>query len=274
MNRLIAIAAVVSAISCARQSPVPRTETKSSVPVAPGVATATSEPLSRSSGALQGATAAGAAATDVAKLQAENGRLTAEVARLTTEIDRLTKELNGFVAATPASAQGVSKRPEALASLRAVRSVVAGGVGAVAFKTYQLEAKIKVDALPDTPDNVALREVSRIYTDASTLFTSAMTQSMEPGEVAYFKKAYSADTSIGTRFSSALAKVPAAGITRSPELTVQLAAIGAESALLLVLTDEADAITIKDTSNELRWDSRRRRHKSPGLKSISRICTA
>ncbi len=244
MKNWLAIVAIASAVCCARQPSGSNAEPK---PAPPKVATSTIDPVNRPSEALQGTTIAAAAAvsTDVAKLQAENDRLTAEVARLTVEIDRLSTELKALAAAPSASAQGVSKKLEALASLRAVRSILAGGAAPGAFKAYQLDSKIKVDALPDTPDMAAIREVSRIYADASTLLTSAMTQSLEAEQVAYFKKAYGADRSIGTRFLSALAKVPDAGFTRSAELTVQLEAISVEECaqyLLVLAQQKLDAI--------------------------------
>ncbi|HSY47846.1 MAG TPA: hypothetical protein VLC46_03465 [Thermoanaerobaculia bacterium] len=57
-------------------------------------------------------------------------------------------------------------RADAIASLRAVRSALDAGANLEDFKKYQIESRIKVDALPESTKNRDIREVSDIYTVA------------------------------------------------------------------------------------------------------------
>ena len=61
------------------------------------------------------------------------------------------------------------RRQEAIGALGALQSVTDGGANISEFKRYYLEAKVKVDALANIPENATIREVCDIYGDAVRL---------------------------------------------------------------------------------------------------------
>jgi hypothetical protein len=99
------------------------------------------------------------------------------VAELQDQISALTAALKACQAGSVNSPVG-SARDEALAALRAVESASSGGANVSEFKKYQLDAKVKVDALPVTAENVPLRYVSRIYVDVSSLLIAWQTETL------------------------------------------------------------------------------------------------
>lgn len=82
---------------------------------------------------------------------------------------------------------------DALASLRAVQSALSGGANRAEFKKYYLDARIKVDALPDSPANAPLLNVSNLYRDASALTVAYLTRSMSAADLHDFKARYAGD---------------------------------------------------------------------------------
>jgi outer membrane murein-binding lipoprotein Lpp len=177
---------------------------------------------------------------EVNQLRAENERLTTEVQRLTAEVSRLTAEVNRLSSAGSAASVGSAQRQDALTSLRAVQSVLSGGGSRTDFRKYQLEAKVKVDALPDTPENAPMREVSRIFTDASSLLTAGTAQSMSASDVGYFKKQYSNDLRLGGDLAKIFGDIPATGFDRDDSIASKVAAIRANQLgqLLLIAAEE------------------------------------
>ena len=59
-----------------------------------------------------------------------------------------------------------SKRDDAIASLHAVRSALSTGANFEEFKKYQIESRIKLDALPRIPANQDVRTISDLFADA------------------------------------------------------------------------------------------------------------
>jgi hypothetical protein len=62
--------------------------------------------------------------------------------------------------AVSAAVRNDPTRQAAQASLHAVQSVLAGGANASEFKKYYLDAKVKVDTLPQIPENTPIRAVT------------------------------------------------------------------------------------------------------------------
>jgi hypothetical protein len=85
------------------------------------------------------------------ELQAELVRLRAALADC--QNSKQTAKLNGA-------------REDAIASLRAVNSALSTGANLEEFKRYQIESRIKVDALPNVPENREIRYVSDLYREA------------------------------------------------------------------------------------------------------------
>lgn len=178
---------------------------------------------------------------ELTQLRAENERLSAEIQRLTAEVTRLTAEVNRL--SSGAAAGGGLQRQEALGALRAVQSVVAGGGSRTDLRKYALEAKIKVDPLPDTPENAPLKEVSQIFTDAASLFTAATTQSMSAAEVGYFKRQYGTHPTIGEALLKGFGDIPERGFQRDSSTTSRVAAISAEMCGQFLLLAARDALS-------------------------------
>jgi hypothetical protein len=111
------------------------------------------------------------------------------VADLQAQIAALTAALRACQSGGGAALAG-SARQDALAALHAVDSAISGGANTAEFKKYQLDAKIKVDALPATPENAPIRQVSGLYVDASRLLLAWQTETMSAADVHYFKTTY------------------------------------------------------------------------------------
>lgn len=99
------------------------------------------------------------------------------VADLEREIARLTVELSACRGT--ASTKFDQAREDAIASLRALRSALDGGANFDMFRKYQIESRVKVDALPGTDENSDIREVSDLYRDALTFSIARMTGSID-----------------------------------------------------------------------------------------------
>ncbi|HWW86153.1 MAG TPA: hypothetical protein VNZ26_21300 [Vicinamibacterales bacterium] len=158
----------------------------------------------------------------------------------------LTTALKACQAGPAAVPVGSAVRQDALAALHAVESAVNGGANVAAFKKYQLDAKIKVDAFPATPENARLQHVSQIYVDASRLMTASQTQTLRADEVKYFKAQYG---SLGVK---PLNDLPYDGIDsdRQTSLNVQLGANAARFAgmgLLQLASSELQKVTTAAT---------------------------
>lgn len=106
-----------------------------------------------------------------------------------------------------ADAAEAPKREEALASLRAVQSALDGGANLNEFKKYYLEAKIKVDALRNSPTNAVLKEISDTWGDAVSLKIASITDHMSANEAQYFRTKYGSDAD----FLSLFREVPQHG---------------------------------------------------------------
>lgn len=94
-----------------------------------------------------------------------------EVIGLQTEIIRLKADLaaaeNELTTCRGGTRNGQNgQRVQAIASLEAVRTALRGGANSDDFSTRQWESRIEVDALPETKENVAIRNVSNLYRDA------------------------------------------------------------------------------------------------------------
>lgn len=105
---------------------------------------------------------------DCAALRAENQKLRAQLAKLRSS--------------DPEEAR---VRKEALASLRAVRSALNGGANVEMFRKYQIESRIKIDALPETSEQSDLREVSELFGDALAFWIGHITGTI--GGEAFFR---------------------------------------------------------------------------------------
>lgn len=110
------------------------------------------------------------------------------IKQLQDEIAALTAALKACQSAPAQSA--ASPRDEAITALRSVDSVISGGASIDQFRTQQLQAKIKVDALPSSASNAPLRAISKLYVDATTMFVAYQTKSMSADTVQYFKSTY------------------------------------------------------------------------------------
>jgi hypothetical protein len=68
-----------------------------------------------------------------------------------------------------------SAREDAITSLRAVGSALSTGANLEEFKKYQIESRIKVDALPNIPENHDIRAISDLYREAVTFGIMSVT---------------------------------------------------------------------------------------------------
>lgn len=132
-------------------------------------------------------------------------------AELQAEIARLRTELTACQGAATASAAAKNdfKREEALASLRAVKSALDTGANLQEFKKYQIESRIKVDALPTTEENAAIHDVSDLYRDAVVFGVARVIGGISGSELAAMKKKYQsgADTELGDSINKYLQKI-------------------------------------------------------------------
>jgi hypothetical protein len=139
--------------------------------------------------------------------------LRARVAELREQVRALTIALGACQANKIGPIAAPSPREAALEALRAVKSALDGGANIEEFKKYHLEAKVKVDALADNPENAGIRRVGTIYTDAASLLTASLSGSLSAAEVSYLKTAYKGHgfTSLGELpdegFNSMLARL-------------------------------------------------------------------
>jgi len=133
-----------------------------------------------------------------------------------------------------------TKRQEALAALRAVQSSVAAGANVQEFKKYQLESRVKVDALPETPENTPLREVAELYRDATSLLIDWQLGEMKEDEAAYFRSKYGNDSAFMQLFSF----IPKEGFDSDSMLkhTYELSAKYSGSYLIDLAKNKLDAI--------------------------------
>ena len=92
-----------------------------------------------------------------------------------------------------ADAAEAPKRAEAVAALRAVQSALDGGTNFTEFKKYFLDAKIKVDALRNSPTNAPLRDVTDAWADSVTLKIASITDQMSGSQVLSFRTKYGTD---------------------------------------------------------------------------------
>jgi hypothetical protein len=100
---------------------------------------------------------------------------------LENEVARLKAELAACQNAKKSASN--TQRDEAIASLRAIRSALGTGANLQEFKKYQIESRIKIDALPDTPENRILKEISDIYKDAVSFSIMQMTGDISSSEL-------------------------------------------------------------------------------------------
>lgn len=82
------------------------------------------------------------------------------------------------------------QRDAALASLRAVRSALDAGATLDEFRKYQIESRIKIDAMPSTPANRDLREVSDLYNAAVQFGVIRVSGEISGAEIASAKARY------------------------------------------------------------------------------------
>ena len=110
---------------------------------------------------------------------------------LEAEITRLRTAL------AECQSEKVGKRDEAVASLRAVRSALTSGANLEEFKKYQIESRIKVDGLPDSPENRDIRRISDLFADAITYRIAQITGGVfEAAQINFAKERYSDDPEI------------------------------------------------------------------------------
>lgn len=131
----------------------------------------------------------------------------------------------------------------ALTALRAVQSVLDGGANATEFKKYYLEAKVKVDALPNTPASEPLRIVSALYRDAVTLSIAYQTREMSGFEVTTLKQQYATDYEFLEFFN----KIPNDGFSRRSFMTsneIERATIEAQAASQILLVRAAQRLHV------------------------------
>jgi hypothetical protein len=95
------------------------------------------------------------------------------VADLEKEVARLQAELTACQNAKKAVSN--TQRTEAIASIRAIRSALSTGANLQEFKKYQIESRIKIDALPAAPENRILKEISDLYADAVSFSITGVT---------------------------------------------------------------------------------------------------
>jgi hypothetical protein len=121
-----------------------------------------------------------------------NGNLTADFSSK-PEAEKI--DVSAEAAADP-------QRLDAIAALKGVKSVLDGGANHSQFQEYFLKAKVKVDALPNKPENVPIRKTSKFYEDALALSIARITREMSADSVRYFKAQYATDYEFLSLFSN------------------------------------------------------------------------
>lgn len=111
-----------------------------------------------------------------------------ELKALQEENARLRKELSACQNTKNETAE--AQRREAIQSLKAIRSALSTGANLQEFKKYQIESRIKVDALPDTSENQIIKEISDIYKDAVTFGIIRLTGNISDSELEDFRLKY------------------------------------------------------------------------------------
>jgi small-conductance mechanosensitive channel len=130
----------------------------------------------------------------IAPLFAENKKLAPNVATLQQEITRLQAELDSCK--KERGKESTSQRTEAIASLRAVQSALNAGANFQEFKKYYIESKIKIDVLPNLPENNLIREISDIYKDAVSFGIIRSTGIISDSELKTARLKYDGDKNI------------------------------------------------------------------------------
>jgi hypothetical protein len=98
--------------------------------------------------------------------QPSRSELQAEIAMLRTALADCQNAKQTAKMATEQTAISKSAREDAIASLRAVKSALSTGANIEDFKKYQIESRIKIDALPNAPENGNIRGISDLYREA------------------------------------------------------------------------------------------------------------
>ena len=80
--------------------------------------------------------------------------------------------------------------------MNAINSALGAGANLQEFKKYQIQSRIKIDALPNTPENQIIKYISDLYRDAATLATIGLTGEVSSYELAALKKKYSDNTEL------------------------------------------------------------------------------
>jgi hypothetical protein len=131
----------------------------------------------------------------VCLLLASNVALAAPESKSKTELQQeiasLKKALSSCQSATTSKTS--NQRAEAVASLRAIQSALNTGANFQEFKRYQIESRIKVEALPRTPENEVIYEISDTYRDAVTFFIIERTGTISDRELEVLRARYDND---------------------------------------------------------------------------------
>lgn len=83
-----------------------------------------------------------------------------------------------------------AKRLEAIAALKAANSVVENQGTLEQFRKYQLEAAIKVDSLPDAPNNADIKAAAMLYKHANALVGISLSKWVFESELTELRKTY------------------------------------------------------------------------------------
>ncbi len=83
-----------------------------------------------------------------------------------------------------------TKRLDAIAALKAVNSVVENQGTLEQFRKYQLEAAIKVDTLPDAPNNTDIKAAAILYKHANVLAGISLSKWVFSSQLTEMRKTY------------------------------------------------------------------------------------
>jgi hypothetical protein len=134
-------------------------------------------------------------------------------AELDAEIARLRAAL-----AECRSSKNASRREDAIASVRAVQSALGTGANLEEFKRYQIESRIKVDALPSIPENAPIKEISDLFADAVRFrIVQATGGRIEAREIAAAKTRYADDTDVSKALTEMQSEDVVQTLTADPE---------------------------------------------------------
>jgi hypothetical protein len=87
-----------------------------------------------------------------------------------------------------------AERHAATASLRAVRSALDAGATLDEFRRYQIESRIKIDAMPNTAANRDVREVSDLFNAAVQFAAIGVSGDISGAEISSAKAKYGSRT--------------------------------------------------------------------------------